>query len=101
MPLPGDLPDPGMNPHLLCLPKLAGGFFNTSATWESTLNIHYAFHASMPLGFFILPVTYHCISSQRPIPIIIQGHFKAPFYAKLSQNSPVNSLFFIGTLLIS
>ena len=29
-PLPGDLPDPGLNPHLLCLlPCLAAGFLTT------------------------------------------------------------------------
>ena len=34
LPPPGDLPDPGLNPHLTS-PALAGGFFTTSATWEA------------------------------------------------------------------
>ena len=33
-PLPGDLPDPGIEPSLLS-PGLAGAFFTTSATWEA------------------------------------------------------------------
>ena len=28
-------PTQGLNPHLLCLPSLAGGFFTTSAIWEA------------------------------------------------------------------
>ena len=34
-PPPGTLPDPGLSPHLLRPPTLAGGFFATSATWEA------------------------------------------------------------------
>ena len=34
-PLPGDLPDPGIEPVSLMSPALAGGFFTTSATWEA------------------------------------------------------------------
>ena len=33
-PLPGDLPDPGIEPASLTSPALASGFFTTSATWE-------------------------------------------------------------------
>ena len=33
-PLPGDLPDPGVEPVSLMSPALAGSFFTTSATWE-------------------------------------------------------------------
>ena len=33
--LPGDLPDPGIEPKSLMAPALAGGFFTTSATWEA------------------------------------------------------------------
>ena len=36
-PLPGDLPDPGIEPASLMSPALAGWFFNTSATWEAPL----------------------------------------------------------------
>ena len=32
--LPGDLPDPGIEPASLMSPALEGGFFTTSATWE-------------------------------------------------------------------
>ena len=34
-PSPGDLPDPGIKPASLKSPALAGGFFNTNATWEA------------------------------------------------------------------
>ena len=36
-PSPGDLPDPGLKHESLMSPALAGGFFITSATWESPL----------------------------------------------------------------
>ena len=34
-PSPGDLPDPGLNPHLIKSPALAGRFFITSTIWEA------------------------------------------------------------------
>jgi len=34
-PPPGDLPDPGMEPVSLMSPALGGGFFTTSANWET------------------------------------------------------------------
>ena len=34
-PPPGDLPDPGFKPASLMSPALAGGFFTTSAPWET------------------------------------------------------------------
>ena len=34
---PGDLPDPGIKPMSLMSPALAGGFFTTSATWETQM----------------------------------------------------------------
>ena len=34
-PLPGDLPDPGIEPASLTSPALAGRFSTTSATWEA------------------------------------------------------------------
>ena len=34
-PLPGDLPDPGIEPKSLRSPALAGRFFTTSVTWEA------------------------------------------------------------------
>ena len=33
--LQGNLPDSGIEPMSLMSPALAGGFFNTSATWEA------------------------------------------------------------------
>ena len=33
--LPGDLPNPGIEPASLMSPVLAGGFFTTSTTWEA------------------------------------------------------------------
>ena len=35
-PPPGDLPDTGIKPRSLMSPAMTGGFFTTSATWEST-----------------------------------------------------------------
>ena len=34
-PLPGDLPDPGIEPESLAFPALAGGFFTTRTTREA------------------------------------------------------------------
>ena len=34
-PPPGDLTDPGIEPASPASPKLAGGFFTISATWEA------------------------------------------------------------------
>ena len=36
-PLPGNLPDPGMESRSPAPPALAGRFFTTSATWEALL----------------------------------------------------------------
>ena len=38
-PLPGDLPDAGIEPMSLMSPALAGGFFTTSTTWEAKKQI--------------------------------------------------------------
>ena len=37
-PLPGDLPNPGIEPASLISPALTGGFFTTSATWDPVLS---------------------------------------------------------------
>ena len=42
-PLPGDLPDPGIEPSSLMVPVLAGRFFTTSATWEALYTCHIFF----------------------------------------------------------
>ena len=39
-PLPGDLPDPGIEPASLMFPALVGGFFTTSATWEAHVCVY-------------------------------------------------------------
>ena len=39
-PLPGDLPDAGVQPASLRSPSLAGGFFITRATWQSLITHH-------------------------------------------------------------
>ena len=36
-PLPGDLPNPGIEPASLMSPALAGGIFTASTTWEAHL----------------------------------------------------------------
>ena len=40
-PAPRDLPNPGIKPVCLMSPALAGGFFTTSATWESHIKPGY------------------------------------------------------------
>ena len=40
-PLPEDLPDPGIKPMSLKSPKLSGGLFTTSATWEAPISFYY------------------------------------------------------------
>ena len=37
-PLPGDPPNPGIEPESLMSPALSGGFFTTNATWEAQGN---------------------------------------------------------------
>ena len=39
-PLPGDLPDPGIEPMSLMPPALAGGFLTMSVTWEAHYDMH-------------------------------------------------------------
>ena len=39
-PLPGDLPEPGIEPTSLMSPELAGGCFTTSASTLEAANIH-------------------------------------------------------------
>ena len=48
----GDLPNPGIELMPLTSPALAGGFFTTSATWE-TLNIIYTSRITRPLEIII------------------------------------------------
>ena len=40
---PGDLPDPETDPMSLKSPALAGGFFTTSATWETQFKDTHAY----------------------------------------------------------
>ena len=39
-PSAGDLPHPGIKPICLTSPKLAGGFFTTSFTWEALKGVY-------------------------------------------------------------
>ena len=39
-PLPGDLPDPGIQHPSVTSPTLAGGFLTTSPTWEALNSVH-------------------------------------------------------------
>ena len=39
-PIPGDLPNPGIEPASLTSPALAGGFFTSSTTWEAPIIWH-------------------------------------------------------------
>ena len=38
-PLPGNLPNPGIEPTSLTSPALADGFFTTSTTWEAPQDV--------------------------------------------------------------
>ena len=49
-PLPGDLPNPGIEPVSLMSPALAGWFFNTSATWEALLKASVQFSSIQSLS---------------------------------------------------
>ena len=42
-PLPGDLPDPGMEPASLMSPALAGRFFTTNTSWEAQISYMYTY----------------------------------------------------------
>ena len=50
-PPPEDLPDPGIKPVSLASPALGGGFFTTSATWESLFDLELKWY--LPLGNFL------------------------------------------------
>ena len=55
-PLPGDLPDPGINLCLLNLsPALAGGFFTTSATWEAQPYLYIVQTGKVLVIFLLFP----------------------------------------------
>ena len=40
LPIPGDLPNPGIEPVSLASPALTGRFFTTSATWAMKYQNH-------------------------------------------------------------
>ena len=50
-PPPGDLPDPGIEPASLTSPALAGGFFTTSAPWETLILVLVNSHLSRQSQF--------------------------------------------------
>ena len=57
-PLPGNLPNPGIETAALMSPALAGGFFATNATWEARLVVSnsakpwtVAYQAPLSMGF--------------------------------------------------
>ena len=66
-PLPGDHPNPGIEPSSLTSPALAGGFFTTSTTWEAHLYT------------YMLRVNLHCcrVETRRrqwqPTPVLLPG----------------------------
>ena len=51
-PIPGNRPNPGIEPRPLASPALAGNFFTTCATWETCLSWHLAIK-SKSMGYFI------------------------------------------------
>ena len=56
----GELPDPGIEPRLLCLPALAGKFFTTIATWEAPHSPH--------LTSKSVPYISYLFLQQNPVP---------------------------------
>ena len=69
-PLPGDLPDPGIEPESLMSPALAGKFFTTSTTWEAQGRL---------------------FSPQRPVPLDVPrvpSHHLEVFWSFCSQLPP-------------
>ena len=47
-PSPGELPSPGIKPTSLTSPTLAGGFFTTSAAWETPRRMYFKANQSQP-----------------------------------------------------
>ena len=61
-PSPGDIPDPGIESVSLVSPALAGGFFTTSTTWESS----FGNQVLIPAYLYIL--TRHCSTISHNMP---------------------------------
>ena len=59
--LPGDLPDPGLKLAALMSPALAGGFFTSSATWETCICVY----SDSNYGKYSLKIT----------PLVLRGEF--------------------------
>ena len=53
-PLPGDLPDPGIEPESLAFPALAGWFFTARATWEDQSPLQQSVITNVSLLCYIL-----------------------------------------------
>ena len=62
---PGDLLNPGIKPTTLISPTLAGGFFNTSTTWESnSINVvckHWCLQTLQMPNFHFFKLIFHYI----------------------------------------
>ena len=57
-PPPGDLPNPGTEPHLLS-PALAGGLFTTNVTWEARRELELSFYTVQ--NCFAFCRTFYCV----------------------------------------
>ena len=53
-PIPGDLPEPGIEPASLVSPALAGGFFTTSTTWGKCTNMLKSIEIEVISHFFLV-----------------------------------------------
>ena len=60
---PVDLPDLGIEPTSLMCPTLAGGFFTTSATWETHIN---SIHVLELLLVFLLLICLFVTQRSQP-----------------------------------
>ena len=72
-PYPRSLPNPGIKPMSLASPALAGGFFTTSATWESLVDI-----ANLPFKdyqFIIFLIVFESVCFLHPLTNTVEQVF--------------------------
>ena len=75
-PTPGDLPNPGIEPVSFVSSALAGGFFNTSATWEALLVKNLPANAGDIRDSVLIPVRKIPWNKKwQPTPVFSSGKF--------------------------
>ena len=73
---PGNLPDPEIEPTSLMSPELAGGFFTTSTTWESQMDLYpmYNFVKSLVISKILVHWVMHVFEILTHFIILCQNH---------------------------